>query len=198
MNIKDYKCFLQNNFLSEDLFSALMQTKESYVTKNNIIVDSNKNVDFKNEGSEGWVRTYVSELDDLASIFNIHFIELFKLTKQKLIIEGASNPRLHGIRFYRNPESMAWHKDYHEDNIPDNKRLLCVFMLGPELPENQSDTFTVSIYPDSPGHWGLGFVAQLKPKTIVGHNQMFGHEFFHPNVNTMDNRDILTLLWYDE
>ena len=198
MNRKDYTNFLQKNFLPQDLFDSLLQTKESYVTRKNIFVNADETIEYVDEGSEGWVRNRATDLDALSPIFNEYFIQLFKTTKQRLIQEGAVNPRLHGVRFYRNNESMPWHKDYNVEEIPELKRLLTVYMINPVLPQEQYDKFIVSVYPNSPGHWGLGFKTDLEPNLILGHNQLFGHEFINSGAPYNVNRDVLTMLWWDE
>ena len=196
IKITDYKAFFQEDFLPKELFLSMVDTKDSFVRRKNIIVHEDSNIEFTDKGETGHVRSHSKELDHLNPIFNSCFIDFFKLTKQKLISEGIADPKLHGVDCYRNYNTVPWHKDYNLFQRPLDKTIVCFFLLHPFMPDENCDTFTVSPFADSPGLWGLGFKKALKPNLLIVQNNHYGHEYLRSTIESPYNKDIITTSWW--
>ena len=195
--LETYKSFQHTDLIDSIKFDKLLSLQNDIFNRPALIIDefgvvtedpSDKPSHVTNKGSN----------EDLSKVFSPEFVELFMIIRDKIIEAGASNPKLVGFLIYRNPDSMAWHRDFNYDNLPDDKIWRAFYTLYPseQLENFKSELF---IAPDSiwPNIWNLQLYNNLVGNMLTGHTQSFGHEY-KAQGDHVDFNDILGMTWYDE
>ena len=194
--LETYKSFQHTNLIDSIKFDKLLSLQNEIVNRPGLHIDVSGIV--TEEADKPSHVTNKGSNEDLSKVFSPEFVELFMIIRDKIIEAGASNPKLVGFLIYRNPDSMAWHRDFNYDNLPDDKIWRAFYTLYPseQLENFKSELF---IAPDSiwPNIWNLQLYNNLVGNMLTGHTQSFGHEYKQQG-DHVDFNDILGMTWYDE
>jgi hypothetical protein len=187
-----YKYFLKKNFLELSVHDNLYSELLSFESQNEIVIDTLGNIT-TNAKEKNHLRNNCLDESFLDSVLSPYIRQVKDCIRPLVAEQGLQKPMLKGLKNYNNPFTIKWHKDYVTEDmrIEDSKRFITFLVVSPGPIKSN---FMVSSSADSVKLWNLGFVTDLEPNMLMGHNQYMGHEY---NKIQDSNVCIFSLLWYD-